>query len=112
MRFLLPAQCCWDTGLWIDPAYRMGRSFAALWSGVGAWMAARDLTHSLSRVADYNLPALTAHRRMGAAVLGHHSFLRIGSWQWSPATRPRLVRLVRSVEAEAPPTIDLSGLDL
>lgn len=107
--FLLPSQSCWDTGLWIEPAYRMGRSFAALWAGVSEWMAARGLTHSLSRVADYNLPALTAHRRMGATVLAHHSFLRIGPWQWSRTTRPRLVRADGTTGTAM---IDLGQLDL
>ena len=93
VRFVIPPRCCWDTGLWIAPEHRMGRSFAALWAGVGQWMDARGLRHSLSRVADYNLPALTAHRRMGAQVLSHRSFLRIGGWQWAGEAQPRLVRL-------------------
>lgn len=93
VRFVIPPRCCWDTGLWIAPEHRMGRSFAALWAGVGQWMDARGLGHSLSRVADYNLPALTAHRRMGAQVLSRRSFLRIGGWQWAGEAQPRLVRL-------------------
>lgn len=105
-RFLLPPRCCWDTGLWIAPEHRLGRSFAALWAGAGAWMDARGLDHSLSRVSDYNLPALTAHKRMGARVLAHHSFVRLGDWQWSAAGRPRLVRLGQGREAE----LDLAPL--
>ena len=41
VRFVIPPRCCWDTGLWIAPEHRMGRSFAALWAGVGQWMDAR-----------------------------------------------------------------------
>ena len=92
VRFLLPEHCCWDTGLWIAPKFRLGRAFAALWAGTGAWMAARGLTHSLSRVSDYNLPAILSHKRMGARTLAHHTFIRVGTWQWSTHTRPRLVR--------------------
>ncbi len=99
VRFVLPPQCCWDTGLWIAPEHRMGRSFAALWAGVAAWMAVRGLTHSLSRISDYNLPALKAHRRMDAVVLAHHSFAQIGGWQWCRTARPRLVRLGQRREA-------------
>ncbi|MFN3516248.1 MAG: hypothetical protein ACK4YM_03695 [Novosphingobium sp.] len=105
-RFLLPLRCCWDTGLWIAPQHRLGRSFAALWAGAGAWMDARGLECSLSRVSDYNLPALTAHKRMGARVLTHHSFLQVGGWQWSSAGRPKLVRLGQGREAE----LDLAPL--
>ena len=100
VRFLLPDGCCWDTGLWIAPQFRMGRSFAALWAGAGEWMDARGLTHSLSRISDYNLPALLAHKRMGARVLAHRSFLRLGKWQWSASSRPRLIRIDRAQGAE------------
>ena len=55
-------------------------------------MVARGLTHSLSRVSDYNLPAILSHKRMGARTLAHHTFIRVGTWQWSTHTRPRLVR--------------------
>lgn len=92
VRFRLPPECCWDTGLWIAPQHRLGRSFAALWAGVGLWMDRHGYAHSLSRIADYNLSALTAHRRMGGVVVAHHSFLQIGGWQWSRTTRPRLIR--------------------
>lgn len=106
VRFTLPPGCCWDTGLWIAPRHRMGRSFAALWAGVGQWMDARGLSHSLSRISDYNIVALAAHRRMGARVLTHHSFIRFGAWQWSAAARPRLLRLDPGREA----VIDLAPL--
>lgn len=99
-RFELPPHCCWDTGLWIAPEHRMGRSFAALWAGVGDWMDGRGLTQSLSRISDYNLPALKSHQRMGAMVLAHHSFIRFGGWQWCRTARPRLVRLGSGREAE------------
>lgn len=106
VRFVLPSKCCWDTGLWITPQHRLGRTFAALWAGAALWMDARGLTHSLSRVSDYNLPALLAHKRMGAKILAHRIFIRFGSWQWSNATRPRLVRLGGKREAE----LDLAPL--
>ncbi|MBN8501295.1 MAG: hypothetical protein J0M19_09120 [Sphingomonadales bacterium] len=106
VRFILPNKCCWDTGLWIAPQHRLGRTFAALWAGVGEWMDARGLTHSLSRVSDYNQPALLAHKRMGASVLAHRIFVRFGSWQWSNGTHPRLVRLGGRREAE----LDLAPL--
>ena len=106
VRFLLPAGCCWDTGLWIAPQHRMGRSFAALWAGAGEWMDARGLSHSLSRISDYNLPALLAHKRMGAKALAHRSFLQLGNWQWSASARPRLIRLDRDSGAE----LDLRGV--
>ncbi len=93
VRFVLPSGGCWDTGLWIDPRYRMSRAFAALWAGTRDWMAARGLTISYSRIADYNLASAAAHRRLGARTLRHHSILIIGPWQLSLATRPRALRI-------------------
>lgn len=110
-RYLLPAHCCWDTGLWIAPEHRMGRTFAALWAGVGRWMAPHGLTCSLSRISDYNHTALRAHLRMRARILAHCTFVRFGSWQWSAAARPRLVHL-RGAQEKARAVLDLRGLDL
>jgi hypothetical protein len=103
VRFLLPDGCCWDTGLWIAPPHRLSRAFAALWAGVGEWMAAHGLSHSLSRISDYNLAAQLAHKRMGAQTLSHHVFITLGPWQWSSDTRPRLTRR----DEAATPELDL-----
>ena len=92
VRFAVPEGCCWDTGLWIVPRFRLSRAFAALWAGTAAWMVERGLTHSYSRIADYNIPSILSHRRMGAMTLGHHVFFKLGRWQYSTATRPRLIR--------------------
>lgn len=92
VRFAVPDGCCWDTGLWIAPRYRLSRAFAALWAGTAAWMAANGLSHSYSRIADYNIPSITSHRRMGAITLAYHVFFKIGRWQFSSTTRPRLIR--------------------
>ena len=108
VRFLLPEGCCWDTGLWIRPQHRLSRAFAALWAGVGAWMAAQGLSHSLSRISDYNLPAQLSHKRMGARTLSHHVFIVLGPWQWSSYTTPRLTRSGQA----ALPELDLRGLAL
>lgn len=102
VRFLLPDGCCWDTGLWIAPQYRLTRAYAALWAGAAEWMERNGYGHSLSRISDYNLAALHPHRRMGARVLSRHTFVRLGRWQWSFGTRPRLVRIAGGV-----PDLDL-----
>lgn len=111
VRFVVPAGTCWDTGLWIAPDARLGRTFAALWAGVAEWMEQRGLGRSLSRISDYNLAALNSHRRMGATVLAHHTFVRFGNWQWCRTARPRLVRLERGRETvlDLTPLLDQAG---
>ncbi|MEM8825450.1 MAG: hypothetical protein AAGD40_00790 [Pseudomonadota bacterium] len=73
----------WDTGLWIDPARRLSRAFAALWAGVANWMAARGADWSFSRIADYNRASLAPHLRLGARSIGTAAFARLGPWQLS-----------------------------
>jgi hypothetical protein len=106
VRFLLPPNASWDTGLWIDPRYRLSRAFAALWAGTREWMEARGRDTSYSRIADYNLASASAHRRLGARRLGHHTVVTLGPWQISLTTRPRIVRLT-----EGPAELDLLGFD-
>ena len=100
--FEVPENCCWDTGLWIAPAHRLSRAFAAIWAGTAEWMVERGLTHSVSRIADYNLASILSHRRMGAVTLGHHSFMKIAGWQYSWSTRPRLLRIGEGKAARLP----------
>lgn len=102
VRFEVPERCCWDTGLWIAPAHRLSRAFAAIWAGTALWMAERGLAHSVSRIADYNLASILSHRRMGAVTLGHHSFMKIAGWQYSWSTRPRLLRIGEGKAARLP----------
>lgn len=92
VRFAVPPHSCWDTGLWVAPEHRLGRAFVALWAGTRAWMEVHGLDTSCSRITDHNIASISAHRRMGARFLGHYVFLRIGAWQFSLATRPRLLR--------------------
>jgi hypothetical protein len=99
VRFEPPPGCGWDTGLWIAPEHRMGRSFAALWAGTAAWMAARGLSASYSRITDHNLASIAAHRRLGAAECGRLLCLRVRGWQWIAGARPALSR----IDSTAPP---------
>lgn len=99
VRFTVPAECCWDTGLWIDPRFRLGRAFVALWAGTAAWMTERGFSHSYSRIADYNLRSILSHKRMGAITLAHYSFVKLGPWQFSSATRPRFIRYASDAAA-------------
>lgn len=93
VRFALPAGCGWDCGLWIEPRYRLGRAFAALWAGTADWMQANSRSASISWIADYNLPSLLSHRRMGAVTVGHITAMRFFNWQYVAQGTPKLVRV-------------------
>jgi hypothetical protein len=93
VRFSVPADAGWDTGLWVKPEHRLGRGFAALWAGTAHWLRGQGRNWSMSRIADYNLPSILSHRRMGAITVGHITVIRFFRWQWMADGRPRIVRI-------------------
>jgi hypothetical protein len=100
VRFSVTANAGWDTGLWVRPEHRLGRGFAALWAGTAEWLRGQDCASSMSRIADYNLPSILSHKRMGGVVVGHVTAIRFFRWQWMAEGRPRLVRLSGGAPAE------------
>ena len=104
VRFAVPQNAAWDTGLWIAPQYRLGRGIAALWAGTAEWMTRHDRQCSISWIADYNLPSLLSHRRMGATTIGHLTAVCFVQWQYIANGEPRLVR----TDAVRPAMLDLS----
>lgn len=92
VSFAVPGDAAWDCGLWIAPRYRLGRGFAALWAGTAEWMRQHDRRASVSWIADFNLPSLLSHRRMGAKTIGHLTAFRFFRWQFVSNSRPRLFR--------------------
>lgn len=100
VRFLVPANAGWDTGLWVRPEHRLGRGFAALWAGTAEWLQSQGLSWSMSRIADYNLPSILSHKRMGGVIVGHLTAIRFFRWQWMAEGRPRMVRLTSGAPAE------------
>ena len=99
------ADGAWDTGMWIHPEHRLGRTFQALWAGVGAWLGARGLNASYSAIADYNINSLRSHRRLGMVRVSKITALRIGRWQWIAAgSQPwRMVRPGNRIEWQVLP---------
>lgn len=100
VRFSVPADAGWDTGLWVRPEHRLGRGFAALWAGTADWLRAQGRAWSMSRIADYNLPSLLSHKRMGAVTVGHITAIRFWRWQYMSDGKPRIVRVSGGIPAE------------
>lgn len=88
VRFQLPDNAAWDTGLWVPEDKRMGRAFAATWAAIRHWLQREELDWTLSSIADYNIPSILSHRRLGARTLGHVVVVRIGRWQFTIGARP------------------------
>lgn len=96
LRWAPPPGCVWDTGMFVAPAARGGRAFAALWAATAAFARAG---WSMSRVADYNRASRAAHARLGAVEVARVAVMRVGRWQrawgaepaWTSVDGPRAV---------------------
>lgn len=83
----------WDFDVYIDPAFRFGRTFARLWDHANAWLRQREYRWSLSRISAFNPDSLAAHRRLGSRRVGTAVFLCMGRAQLSVLDRAPFVHL-------------------
>ncbi len=81
-RYEFGPELSWDFGLFIPPAFRATRAFAALWGAAALDLAARKKIGSLSRIADHLAPSLRSHQRMKAKSIGQATFLTLGQRQY------------------------------
>lgn len=75
------ADAVWDFDVYIEPAFRFGRTFARLWDAANAWLRERGYRWSLSRISAFNPDSLAAHRRLGTRIVGSATFIRVGRAQ-------------------------------
>lgn len=71
----------WDFDVSIMPIHRMSRLFSYLWKCAGEELAARGVTHTVSRISAFNPGSLAAHRRLGGTLVGRATFLCVGRRQ-------------------------------
>jgi hypothetical protein len=105
VRFVLPANAAWDTGLWVPEDKRMGRAFSAVWAAVKIWLHREGLDWTMSTIADYNIPSILAHRRLGAIDLDHILAVRVGRLQIALGARPLMSWAGRSAMPTARPRV-------
>lgn len=71
----------WDYDVYVEPRYRIGRTFARLWQTANQYMKEQHILWSFSRISAFNSGSLQAHRRLGIKKVGHASFLCLGKTQ-------------------------------
>jgi hypothetical protein len=112
VRFALPAGAAWDTGLWVPEEKRMSRAFSAVWAAAAEWLRREGCEWTMSVIADYNIPSILSHRRLGAHELRTIVTLRFGRFQltWGawPFVRWKVAHGLPTTWLGAPPTIDLA----
>ncbi|WP_418647170.1 GNAT family N-acetyltransferase [Thauera butanivorans] len=80
-RLADPAQSAWDYDVYVDPDFRMGRTFSRLWASANRQLASEGIRWSFSRIAAANPQSLDSHRRLGIQKLFSASFIKAGKWQ-------------------------------
>jgi GNAT superfamily N-acetyltransferase len=78
-----PELCAWDFDVYVEPDFRIGRTFSRLWEAANAHLSAQGVLWSLSRISAFNPESLAAHRRLGIREVGMATFLVFGSVQLS-----------------------------
>lgn len=71
----------WDFDVYVEPAFRMGRTFARLWDTANVYMAEKGVKWSFSRISLLNVESLSAHARLGLHRLFSAFFLCFGRVQ-------------------------------
>lgn len=85
-----------DFDVYIKPEHRMGIGFMSVWDALAAELRRVGVAHTYSRISRFNLASMRAHARLGARILGHVTFVRLGgvTLAFGPqAWWPRLVRV-------------------
>ncbi|ANQ86412.1 hypothetical protein dqs_3391 [Azoarcus olearius] len=78
-----PERCAWDYDVYVEPEFRIGRTFSRLWEAANIHLAARGVRWSLSRISAFNPGSLAAHRRLGIRYLSTATFIVLGPVQIS-----------------------------
>jgi len=74
-------RCAWDFDVYVDPGYRLGRTFARLWQTAHTWLHEQGIQWTMSRISSFNTNSIASHRRLGAQFVGRALFLQAGKVQ-------------------------------
>lgn len=67
-----------DFDVFVLPAHRMGLGFISVWHVLMEHLGSIGVTHSYSRISEFNLASLRAHTRLGGQVIDRIIFIRLG----------------------------------
>jgi hypothetical protein len=76
------AQAAWDFDVQVFAEHQLGLAFPRLWDEANRALHAHGVRWSCSRISAFNAGSRSAHRSLGAVVLGSAVFIRYGRWQW------------------------------
>lgn len=76
-----PEQSAWDYDVYVEPDFRIGRSFARLWDAANRYLVAEGVRWSFSRISAFNPASLQSHSQLGIRRLFSATFLCLGPVQ-------------------------------
>lgn len=82
-RFVIdqPGEGVWDYDVYVEPRFRLGRTFARLWDAANMRLSEQGVKWSFSRISAFNSQSLQSHKRMGFHVLAGLNFFCLGPLQ-------------------------------
>ena len=109
-RYVLerPDLTVWDYDVYIEPEFRIGRTFSRLWETANQALSAQGIRWSLSRISAFNTASLAVHSRLGIRKLGTGTFIilwavQIALFDRAPFVHIGLSRRYRPVLSFSPP---------
>ena len=92
-------QAAWDFDVQVFRQHQLGLAFPRLWDEANRVLHACGVRWSCSRISAFNAGSRSAHRSLGAVLLGSAVFVRCGRWQWMASTLAPWVHVSRGPES-------------
>ncbi|MEO7497674.1 MAG: hypothetical protein ABIT83_21170 [Massilia sp.] len=89
----------WDFDIQVFNEHQLGLAFPRLWDEANRCLHARGVRWTCSRISAFNAGSRSAHRRIGAVLLGSAVFLCCGRWQWMAASMAPWFHLSRDADS-------------
>lgn len=78
-----PESSVWDYDVYVEPQFRLGRTFARLWDAAHAHLAAEGVRWTFSRISGFNPVSLQVHMKLGIQRLFSVTFVQAGIVQFT-----------------------------
>lgn len=88
-----PDLSVWDFDVYVEPDFRISRTFARLWDTANLYMMETGVSWTFSRISMFNTQSLSAHARLGPRSLFSAIFLCFGKVQIAIIGAPPFVHV-------------------
>lgn len=86
----------WDFDIYVDPKYRLGRTFIYLWSAANKRLKNNRIQWTMSRIDAFNPQSLRSHEKLGAHKIGSAVYICGKKTQLTLSTLPPYIHFSRN----------------